>query len=475
MGVLVIGLVLFLGAHVFVTLRGPRAAVIARIGEWPYKGLMSVVALVGLVLIGYGFGHYRATGWVQVWSPPRWTNYVTQLLMWPASICVVAAYCRGQIWRTLKHPMLVGVKTWAVAHLISNGDLGSIVLFGSVLAWAVYDRITLKRRTDPGAPPFPVGGRRNDIIALVVGTLLYLALGFIFHPIVVGVPVFGRAGVLESSTMSIQNEIRRLTAPDIRSRKGGEPIVSLTSYHAHTARLLDAHCDLILVGDSLGMVMHGLETTVPVTLDMMILQGRAVMRGSRRALVVVDMPFGSYEASREQAFMSAARVLKETGCGAIKLEGGRRMAETIAFLVERGVPVMGHIGLTPQSINTIGSFRAQGRDEADWGPIEDDARAVTEAGAFSVVIEAVAEPLARRITAAVPIPTIGIGGSVACDGQILVLEDMLGLSPRVPKFVKRYGELGPSIEAAVAAYATDVRARAFPGPEHVYPLRTKGK
>ncbi len=217
--------------------------------------------------------------------------------------------------------------------------------------------------------------------------------------------------------MSIQNEIRRLTAPDIRARKGGEPIVSLTSYHAHTARLLDAHCDLILVGNSLGMVMHGLETTVPVTLDMMILQGLAVMRGSRRALVVVDMPFGSYEASKEQAFLSAARVMKETGCGAIKLEGGRRMAETIAFLVERGVPVMGHIGLTPQSINTIGSFRAQGRDEADWAPIEDDAQAVTQAGAFSVVIEAVAEPLARRITAAVPIPTIGIGGSAACDGQ----------------------------------------------------------
>jgi 3-methyl-2-oxobutanoate hydroxymethyltransferase len=275
--------------------------------------------------------------------------------------------------------------------------------------------------------------------------------------------------------MSVQQEIRRLTAPDIRARKGGEPIVSLTSYHAHTARLLDAHCDVILVGDSLGMVMHGLETTVPVTLDMMILQGLAVMRGSRRALVVVDMPFGSYEASKEQAFMSAARVMKETGCGAIKLEGGRRMAETIAFLAQRGVPVMAHIGLTPQSINTIGSFRAQGRDEADWAPIEDDARAVTDAGAFAVVIEAVAEPLARRLTAAVAIPTIGIGGSAACDGQILVLEDMLGLSPRVPKFVKRYGDLGPSIEAAVAAYATDVRARAFPGPEHVYPLRTKGK
>jgi 3-methyl-2-oxobutanoate hydroxymethyltransferase len=223
------------------------------------------------------------------------------------------------------------------------------------------------------------------------------------------------------------------------------------------------------------MVMHGLETTVPVTLDMMILQGLAVMRGSRRALVVVDMPFGSYEASKEQAFLSAARVMKETGCGAIKVEGGRRVSETIAFLVERGVPVMGHIGLTPQSINTIGSFRAQGRDEADWAPIEDDARAVAEAGAFSVVVEAVAEPLARRITAAVSIPTIGIGGSVACDGQILVLEDMLGLSPRVPKFVKRYGELGPSIERAIAAYAADVRRRAFPGPEHVYSMRPKRK
>jgi 3-methyl-2-oxobutanoate hydroxymethyltransferase len=275
--------------------------------------------------------------------------------------------------------------------------------------------------------------------------------------------------------MSVQSAIKRKTAPDILARKNGEPIVMLTSYHAHTAALVDRYCDVILVGDSLGNVMHGLETTVPVTLDMMILQGRAVMRGSRHALVVVDMPFGSYEASKEQAFLSAARVMKETGCGAIKVEGGRRMAETIAFLVERGVPVMGHIGLTPQSINTIGSFRAQGRDQADWGPIEDDARAVTQAGAFSAVIEAVAEPLARRITEMIPIPTIGIGGSVACDGQILVLEDMLGLSPRVPRFVRRYGELGPSIEAAIKAYAADVRSRAFPGPEHVYPMRTKGK
>jgi 3-methyl-2-oxobutanoate hydroxymethyltransferase len=271
--------------------------------------------------------------------------------------------------------------------------------------------------------------------------------------------------------MSAMEQTRRLTAPAIRARKNGEPIVCLTSYHAHTARLVDRHCDVILVGDSLGMVMHGLETTVPVTLEMMILQGKAVMRGSKRALVVIDMPFGSYEQSKEQAFASCARVLKETGCGAIKLEGGRRMAETIAFLVERGVPVMGHIGLTPQSINTIGSFRAQGRDEADWAPIEADAKAVAEAGAFALVIEAVAEPLGRRITGQVAIPTIGIGASVACDGQILVLEDMLGLSPQVPKFVKCYGDLGPSIEAAIAAYASEVRSRAFPGPQQVYGMR----
>jgi uncharacterized membrane protein len=192
MAILVLGLVLFIAAHVFVTLRGPRAAVIARIGVWPYKGVMALVSAVGIILIGYGFGQYRATGWIDVWSPPRWSFYITQILMWPASICVVAAYSRGNIWRRLKHPMLVGVKTWAVAHLISNGDLGSIVLFGSVLAWAVYDRITLKRRTDPGAPPIPVGGHRNDTIALVVGTILYLALGLVFHPLVVGIPVFGR-------------------------------------------------------------------------------------------------------------------------------------------------------------------------------------------------------------------------------------------------------------------------------------------
>ncbi len=273
--------------------------------------------------------------------------------------------------------------------------------------------------------------------------------------------------------MSIQKQARRLTAPDIFARKGGEPIVMLTSYHAHTASLVDQHCDVILVGDSLGMVMHGFESTIPVTVEMMILQGHAVMRGSSHSLVVIDMPFGSYEGSKEQAFASAARILKETGCGAVKLEGGKRMAETIAFLVERGVPVMAHVGLTPQSINVIGSFKAQGREEADWQRIEQDTIAVAEAGAFSVVIEAVAEPLARKLTASVAIPTIGIGASVACDGQVLVLEDMLGLTPRVPKFVKRYGDLGPGIEKAVADYAAEVRSRAFPGPEHVYAMKAK--
>jgi 3-methyl-2-oxobutanoate hydroxymethyltransferase len=206
---------------------------------------------------------------------------------------------------------------------------------------------------------------------------------------------------------------------------------------------------------------------------MMILQGKAVMRGSSRALVVVDMPFGSYEASREQAFGSAARIMKETGCGAIKLEGGRRMADTIAFLAERGIPVMAHVGLTPQSINALGGFRTQGRDPSDWEPIEQDARAVAQAGAFAVVLEAIAEPLAAKITRDIPIPTIGIGASAACDGQVLVLEDMLGLSPRVPKFVKRYSDLGPAIDRAVAAYAAEVRSRSFPAADNVYEMKPR--
>jgi 3-methyl-2-oxobutanoate hydroxymethyltransferase len=263
----------------------------------------------------------------------------------------------------------------------------------------------------------------------------------------------------------------RITAPDIRARKGGAPVVSLTAYHAHTARLIDPHVDFMLVGDSLGMVMHGYESTVPVPLDLMIMHGAAVVRGSKHALVVVDLPFGSYEESPAIAFRNAARVMKETGCGAIKLEGGARMAETIRYLSERGIPVMAHIGLTPQSVNTLGGYRAQGRHESEWAQIEADARAVAEAGAFAVVVEGVAELLAARITKQIDIPTIGIGASAECDGQILVLEDMLGLSPRVPKFVKRYAELADGIAGAVRAYAQDVRSRNFPGKEHVYAMR----
>jgi 3-methyl-2-oxobutanoate hydroxymethyltransferase len=262
--------------------------------------------------------------------------------------------------------------------------------------------------------------------------------------------------------------VRRITVPQIRARKGGAPIVSLTSYHAHTAAIVDRHAEIILVGDSLGMVMHGMETTVGVPLDLMLMHGRAVVRGTKHALVVVDMPFGSYEESPNMAFRNAATVMKETGCGAVKLEGGARMGETIRFLTERGIPVMAHIGLTPQSSHVMGGFKTQGRDEDSWPAHEEDARVVAEAGAFSVVLEGMVEPLAARITAQCPIPTIGIGASPACDGQILVLEDMLGLSPRPPRFVKVYGRLGEMIEEAVKAYAEDVRARAFPTEDQVY-------
>jgi 3-methyl-2-oxobutanoate hydroxymethyltransferase len=264
--------------------------------------------------------------------------------------------------------------------------------------------------------------------------------------------------------------VKRVTAPDIAKRKGGAPIVALTAYHAHTARIIDPYVDFLLVGDSLGMVMHGYETTVPVPLELMIMHAQAVVRGSTRALVVVDMPFGSYEENPSIAFRNAARVLKETGCGAIKLEGGAHMADTIRYLTERGIPVMSHIGMTPQAINTIGSFKPRGRFRSEWAAFEEDARAVAEAGAFAVVLEALAELLAARITKQIAIPTIGIGASAECDGQILVLEDMLGLSPRVPKFVKEYAQIGAGIEAAVKAFAGEVRTRAFPSAEYTYPM-----
>ncbi len=271
--------------------------------------------------------------------------------------------------------------------------------------------------------------------------------------------------------MSQNTATKRTTAPDIRARKGGTPIVALTSYHTHTAAIADRHVDFLLVGDSLGMVMHGFESTLPVPLDLMILHGRAVMRGAKKSLVVVDMPFGSYEESPAQAFRNAARVMKETECGAIKIEGGKRMAETIHFLGERGIPVMAHIGLTPQFINVFGGHKTQGRTRDKWAVIEEDAQAVADAGAFAVVMEAIVEPLAAKITKSLPIPTIGIGASAACDGQILVMEDMLGLSPRIARFVKEFGKVGAAIENAIALYAQDVRSKQFPGAENTYEMK----
>lgn len=263
----------------------------------------------------------------------------------------------------------------------------------------------------------------------------------------------------------------RKTAPlpdDIRAMKGGTPIVSLTAYTTPMAQMMDAHCDFVLVGDSVGMVLHGLPSTLGVTMDMMVMHGRAVARGLSSAMMVIDMPFGSYEEGPEQAFRNAARLMAETGAVAVKLEGGMAMADTIAFLVARGVPVMAHVGLTPQSINTLGGYKVQGRGEAAVSLIA-DTKAVADAGAFAVVLEKVPEKLANNITIAVDIPTIGIGASAGCDGQILVVDDMLGLFTAFKaKFVKRYAELGLDGEAAIAAYAADVRARRFPGPEHVF-------
>lgn len=268
--------------------------------------------------------------------------------------------------------------------------------------------------------------------------------------------------------MSASAPVRQLLPGDILARKGGAPLVCLTAYTTPGARLVDPHCDVVLVGDSVGMVLHGLPSTLGVTMEMMLMHGRAVARGVSRALFAIDMPFGSYEEGPAQAFRNAARLMAETGCSCVKLEGGRHMAETIAFLVARGVPVMAHVGLTPQSVNTLGGYKVQGRD-ADAGRVLDDALAVTQAGAFSVVLEKVPEGLARRITAEIAIPTIGIGAGVGCDGQILVMDDMLGQFTEFrPKFVKRYAELGSAASEAVEAYAAEVRARAFPGPEHGY-------
>ncbi len=266
--------------------------------------------------------------------------------------------------------------------------------------------------------------------------------------------------------------MKRLTVPKIRARKVDgkidEPIVMLTAYTARQAQLLDAHCDILLVGDSLGQVIYGLPSTVPVTLEMMSNHGAAVVRGSYHSVVIVDMPFGSYEASPERAFESASKLVKETGAAGVKLEGGEAMAETVSFLTRRGIPVMGHVGLTPQAVNVLGGYAARGRNDAEAEKIVNDARALDEAGAFAIVVEGVLEPIAIDVTKAVTCPTIGIGGSAQCDGQVLVTEDMLGMFERVPRFVKRYDNIAESIQNAAKAYAEEVRSRQFPGEDQIY-------
>jgi 3-methyl-2-oxobutanoate hydroxymethyltransferase len=267
--------------------------------------------------------------------------------------------------------------------------------------------------------------------------------------------------------------VPRITARQIAARKGKEPIVCLTAYTTPMAEILDPICDLLLVGDSVGMVVHGLPNTVGVTMEMMILHGQAVMRGSRRALVVVDMPFGSYEGAAEVAYDNAVRILKETNAHAVKVESGPTVAETIAYLTRRGIPVMGHVGLRPQAVLMEGAFRARGKAEDEHASVMEEARAAVEAGAFSIVVEGVAEGLARDITAAVRVPTIGIGASAGCDGQILVTDDMLGLFDWTPKFVRRYADLRTEVGRAVRAYADDVRSGAFPAAAETYFAKAK--
>lgn len=266
--------------------------------------------------------------------------------------------------------------------------------------------------------------------------------------------------------------MKRLTVPAIRGRKtdgrSGEPLVMLTAYTIRMAQILDPHCDMLLVGDSLGQVIYGLDSTIPVSLDMMCAHGAAVVRGSYHSVVIVDMPFGSYEESPEKAIRSATQVMKETGAAAIKMEGGEAMAETVNFLTNRGIPVMGHVGLTPQAVNVLGGHKVQGRDDATAAKVMADAKAIDEAGAFSLVIEGVLEPVAVDVTRAVSCPTIGIGASVQCDGQVLVAEDMLGLFERVPRFVKKFDDMAGHIDAAVAEYAEGVRSRAFPTKDQTY-------
>ena len=275
--------------------------------------------------------------------------------------------------------------------------------------------------------------------------------------------------------MSQHTQTKRITAPEIAARKGGAPVVCLTAYTAPMAAILDPHCDLLLVGDSVGMVVHGLPTTVGVTLEMMILHGQAVMRAATRALVVVDMPFGSYEAGAETAYANAARIMKETGCQAVKVESGPEVARTVEYMVRRGIPVMGHVGLRPQAVNVDGGFRAKGRTTLERDRVLEEAKATDTAGAFAIVVEGVAEDLAQEITRTVHAPTICIGASAHCDGQILVTDDMLGLFDWTPKFVRRYADMRRLVDDAIGSYAADVRARRFPASAETYALKPKAR
>jgi len=269
--------------------------------------------------------------------------------------------------------------------------------------------------------------------------------------------------------MSKATNTRRITLTDLMARKGQDPIVCLTAYTTSISRLIDDHVDLILVGDSLGMVLYGMDSTLGVTVDMMIAHGKGVMRGSDKACVIVDMPFGSYEESPEMAFRNCSRVMAETRCSGVKLEGGVEMADTISFLVKRGIPVVAHVGLTPQSVHAFGGFKSQGKTDEAAERIVEDAKAVAAAGASAVVVEGVMEPLGVRITKEIDVPTIGIGASPQCDGQILVTEDLIGLFAEFkPKFVKRYAQMDEMITTAVVGYKDEVRARTFPAPEHCF-------
>lgn len=270
---------------------------------------------------------------------------------------------------------------------------------------------------------------------------------------------------------SQKKNVKRVTAVDIAKRKGGQKVVAQVAYHSSVTKIIDRHCDWILVGDSLGMNLLGMDTTVPVTLDAMIQQGQAVMRATENSLIVVDMPFGSYEESPQQAFRNAARIMKETEAGAIKMEGGAHMADTVAFLVQRGIPVMGHIGLTPQAVNAMGGFRVQGKAEGADEILMADVKAVSEAGAFAIVIEGVVEPVARQMTESIPTVTIGIGGSPACDGQILLFDDLMGINDWVPKFVRKFANLRQDIDAAAAAYREAVLDGSFPSKDETYEIK----